>query len=136
MRAMYTSDVGCMYQDAYILGRLLADRRTTLANVESALKVYESVRLPAASAVVERARITGLMYEFDGPGYYDGSMEDLQKEKAALEELGAQLKEQWSWQWKSSFEVDWKEALNKYEKDCLGAVNGAHRMSWFKCFIQ
>lgn len=75
------------------------------------------------------------MYEFDGPGYYDGSIEDSEKEKAALVELGEQLKDQWSWQWKSSFEVDWKEALTKYEKDYLAADEG-NNTSRFRCIIQ
>lgn len=101
--------------------------------MHSALKVYESVRLPFTSAVVDRAHVTGLMYEFNGPEHYDGSLKGMPEERSALERLGKQLTHQWSWQWELPFEADWEKALEKYEQECL--VAGA-ASSKSRCLIQ
>ena len=87
------------FQDAYVLGRLLAHPSTTLERIPEVLKKYESVRLPAANSVVHRSRLAGLLYEFNGKDLYDGS--DLPKEQLdrSYNELTEAILDQWKWQW-------------------------------------
>ncbi|CDO69443.1 hypothetical protein BN946_scf184817.g3 [Trametes cinnabarina] len=110
-------------QDAYILGRLLADSRTTLARVPEVFRIYQDVRLPFAQRVVNEASKAGLMYEFNWPGLYDGTTpqaaseeEALALEKRQLEELGEAIQDVWQWQWKERFEEQWEDAKERYER--------------------
>ncbi|KAI0365439.1 FAD/NAD(P)-binding domain-containing protein [Pilatotrama ljubarskyi] len=114
---------GQAIEDAYILGRLLADPRTSLARVSDVFRIYQDVRLPFARGVVSNARKAGLMYEFNWPGLYDGSPvqgvpeeEALVVEKKQLAELGAAIQEIWQWQWKERFEDQWEEAETQFEQ--------------------
>ena len=51
-------------QDAYILGRLLTDPALTTDNVAAVLQIYDDIRRPVASDVVERSLRLGFLYEF------------------------------------------------------------------------
>ncbi|KAF8991669.1 hypothetical protein BDQ17DRAFT_1313282 [Cyathus striatus] len=53
---------GQAIEDAYILGKLLANHSTRRA--EDILRVYEKVRLPFAQQAAEKSRVNGIMYEF------------------------------------------------------------------------
>lgn len=66
--------------------------------------------------MVERAHVTGMMYEFSAPGAYDGLARNAEDERVALKELGEKIRWQWSWQWQSPFEADWNEAMTNYEE--------------------
>ncbi|KAI0820656.1 hypothetical protein BC628DRAFT_1422680 [Trametes gibbosa] len=108
---------GQAIEDAYILGRLLADGRTTLGLVPEVLRVYEGVRLPFARAVVSNARKTGLMYEFSWPGMYDGIPRragEREDSEAELEELGGAIRELWQWQWEGKVEEQWEQVQRNY----------------------
>ncbi|KAI0352415.1 FAD/NAD(P)-binding domain-containing protein [Trametes cingulata] len=114
---------GQAIEDAYILGRLLADPRTSLARVPDVFRIYQDVRLPFARGVVNNARKAGLMYEFSWPGLYDGSPAQglseeaaLAVEKQQLADLGEAIQEIWQWQWKERFEDQWEEAETQYER--------------------
>ncbi|KAI0637469.1 hypothetical protein C8Q77DRAFT_1086146 [Trametes polyzona] len=114
---------GQAIEDAYILGRLLADGRTTLKRVPDVLKIYEAVRLPFAREVVSNARKAGLMYEFHWPGLYDGTLpggiEGERRnawERKRLTELGEAIQEIWQWQWKERVEDQWEDVDRRYEE--------------------
>ena len=103
-------------QDAYILGRILGDPRTTLSRVPAALRVYEAVRLPFARTVVRDAHTAGRMYEFNGgPGLYDGVDADEADTRARLAELERAIVEIWEWQWKTPAEAQWAEVERQLE---------------------
>jgi len=72
-------------KDAFVLGRLLAYSLTTLDNVSAGLRAYQDVRLPAAQSVARNSKDLGRMYQFDAPGYYDGT--DRGNERKELEIL-------------------------------------------------
>lgn len=113
-------------QDAFILGRLLADPRTTLPLVSRAFQIYEDVRLPFARTVVNDARKVGLMYEFNWPGLYDGAArsesageggeEAMKEETRRLGELAEAIQEIWQWQWKEKVEDQWGEVDRRFEQ--------------------
>ncbi|KAI0766227.1 hypothetical protein BD413DRAFT_673079 [Trametes elegans] len=114
---------GQAIEDAYVLGRLLADPRTTLARVPDVLRIYQEVRLPFAREVVNNARKAGLMYEFNWPRLYDGSRvavgseaEADEAERRQLSELERAIQEIWQWQWTERVEDQWDEAARLYEK--------------------
>ncbi|KAI8984807.1 hypothetical protein BD414DRAFT_515518 [Trametes punicea] len=114
---------GQAIEDAYILGRLLADSRTNLARVPEVMRIYQAVRLPFAQRVVNDARKAGLMYEFNWPGLYDGSRpegiseeEALELEKEQLSVLERAIQDLWKWQWMEHFEDQWEEAERRYEQ--------------------
>lgn len=85
-------------QDAYILGRLLSHPLTHRANIPDVLRIYEEIRLPFANDVVRNSRLTGLMYEFTAPGYYDGNDRTPAREKEGLQKLGKAIEKNWEWQ--------------------------------------
>ena len=110
---------GQAIEDAYILGRLLADPRVSLAEVPAVLKLYERVRLPFANDVARRARDVGLMYEFNAPGYYDGpesataterSDKDTERDREELDRLGDAIHKMWEWQWTENADAQWVQA--------------------------
>ncbi|PCH41805.1 hypothetical protein WOLCODRAFT_71361, partial [Wolfiporia cocos MD-104 SS10] len=99
---------GQAIEDAYILGRLLTHPLATPSRVPEVLRIYQSVRLPFAKTVLQRARATGRMCEFNGEGCYDGRA--CPDERERLEELGQALYRQWQWQWQWRFDDQWDVA--------------------------
>ncbi|KAH9911102.1 uncharacterized protein BXZ73DRAFT_57355 [Epithele typhae] len=122
---------GQAIEDAYLLGTLLTDPRTSPPRLPRVLEIYQAVRLPFARAVVRNARAVGLMYEFNSPGLYaadpargeptavgvrseevtaaaaDGDGDGL---KRRLGELERAIRGMWQWQWKEKVEEQWAEA--------------------------
>ncbi|KAI0751934.1 hypothetical protein C8Q80DRAFT_1160297 [Daedaleopsis nitida] len=122
METHFGAGGGQAIEDAYILGRLLADPRTTLVRVAGALKIYEDIRLPFARSVVKNAAKIGLMYEFNSPGLYDGrpvsaasEEEEFETTKSRLRELGEAAQELWKWQWETKVEEQWEETERQLE---------------------
>jgi len=95
------------FQDAHILGRLLSHPAVNKTNLNTALKVYQSVRLPFASSIVERSRETGFIYEFNSPGL---EWEDDANMKPSTEKIVQAVYDQWSWQWEKTPDMDWAQA--------------------------
>ncbi|KAL1937333.1 hypothetical protein VTO73DRAFT_13846 [Trametes versicolor] len=144
---------GQAIEDAFILGRLLADPRTTLPLVSRAFQIYEDVRLPFARTVVNDARKVGLMYEFNWPGLYNGAPlsesegeggEDVMKEETRqLGELAEVIQEIWQWQWKEKVEDQWGEVDRRFEqlvkdKDGVAAASDAEKKVQrrsYKCLV-
>ncbi|EMD35854.1 hypothetical protein CERSUDRAFT_106536 [Gelatoporia subvermispora B] len=114
MTTHFGAGAGQAIEDAYILGRMLTDPRTTLDLVPEVLRIYQSIRLPFSSTVVSLANETGLMYEFNAPGHYDGS--DVPDERGCLEQLGRDIAQQWSWQTDETFFEHWKRAEKAFEE--------------------
>ena len=85
------------------MGRILADPRVTLDNVGAALRIYDNIRRPIGNGVVEKSRMTGFMYEFNSPGFENS--EKLTEDD--LTSLGAQIRNQWCWQWETDPDDDW-----------------------------
>ncbi|TFK48371.1 FAD/NAD(P)-binding domain-containing protein [Heliocybe sulcata] len=98
---------GQAIEDAYVLGRFLADPAVTIDKVTDILRVYEQARLPFANAIVANATATGYLYEFNGPGWDDN---DRSNEDEKLHALGKQIEKQWEWQWTKDFREDWQRA--------------------------
>jgi hypothetical protein len=100
-------------KDAFVLGRLLAHPLTTSDNVHAALKAYQDVRLPASHFVVRKSEDMGYMYEFDAPGYYDGT--DRGNEQEELELLKEKIIDSWCWG-ESGAIAEWLEAEKKLQE--------------------
>ncbi|TBU59381.1 hypothetical protein BD310DRAFT_1010505 [Dichomitus squalens] len=112
---------GQAIEDAYILGRWLADPQITLSRVPDVLRIYQDVRLPFARKVVRDAGKAGLMYEFNYPGLYDGSPISASSEeqevdllKKPLDELGEAIRDLWRWQWEEKVDLQWDVAEARY----------------------
>lgn len=97
-------------KDAFILGRLLSDRRVTSKNVNTALQVYDTIRRPFGNGIVERVRAAGLLYEFNGmpsnireEGIRSGDMQELRK-------LGESIYQKWEIQWTELPDEGWRDA--------------------------
>ncbi|KAI1794422.1 hypothetical protein LXA43DRAFT_1059245 [Ganoderma leucocontextum] len=123
---------GQAIEDAYILGRWLADPRTSLSRVPDVLRIYQDVRLPLARKVVRDAGRVGLMYEFNYPGLYDGSPISASSEEEEEELLRQQLsglqeaiRDMWRWQWQEKVEDQWDEVERQYSKIVNGGKTGA-----------
>jgi salicylate hydroxylase len=58
---------GQAIEDAWILGRLLGDDRTTLSTLPSVLAVYEQVRKPIVQAIASRSTHAGQIASFCAP---------------------------------------------------------------------
>ena len=93
-----------LQQDAHILGRLLSNKLVTKDTLSMALQIYQIIRQPFASNVVEKSRETGFLYEFNAPGY------EVCEDKQSLKRLSEKVFENWSWQWKLDVEEDWDRA--------------------------
>ncbi|KAL6299978.1 hypothetical protein BKA93DRAFT_819684 [Sparassis latifolia] len=106
---------GQAIEDAYILGRLLAHPHTNLTLVPDVLRIYEGIRLPFGSGVIRTTRKTGLLYEFNAPGYYDGTAPHDDGERLQLQALGEAIREQWKWQWEEPFDLQWEQAEEALE---------------------
>ena len=105
----------CRSQDAYILGRLLADPRMSPRHVSAVLRLYERVRLSFALDISRRARDVGLMYEFNAPGYFYDSPRDELIEREKLDGLGEAIRCMWEWQWTEKFDDQWEVAKQGLE---------------------
>ena len=123
------------------MGMLLNDPRTTIANAADVLRIYETVRLPFARAVVQNAAKVGRMYEFNYPGLYDGiDTEDVEETKRRLRELEGAIKDLWQWQWKEPVQEQWTEAARLLD-GVLGAEEKAEakeagtKKAWKWCCV-
>jgi len=104
-------------QDAHILGRLLSDPAISKSNLDAALEVYQSIRLPFANSIVERSRETGFIYEFNSPGLEweddDGNEDDNMQCRGSdkqAEKITKAVYDRWAWQWQQTPDVDWVKA--------------------------
>jgi salicylate hydroxylase len=102
-------------QDAFVLGRLLAHPLTTLDNVPAALKAYQDVRLPAAQLVARNSKHTGWMYQFNMPGYYDGT--DQGNERGELEILQEMIISHIESYGQGSAIDEWQQAERKLQEN-------------------
>ena len=71
-------------KDAFVLGRLLAHPLTTLDNVHVALKAYQDVRLSVAQSIALNSKRAGWIYQFNLPGYYDGTDQGNEREELEI----------------------------------------------------
>ncbi|KAG1888349.1 hypothetical protein F4604DRAFT_1092037 [Suillus subluteus] len=114
-------------KDAFVLGRLLAHSLTTLDNVPVALKAYQDVRLPFTQFVTRESGLTGKMYDFRAPGYYDGI--DRGNEREEMEILKEKIIDHWDWQsqGEGSAVAQWVKAERQLQEDSYngGCENGA-----------
>jgi len=101
-----SAGAGQAMEDAYILGRLLADEMTGKNIVADALKIYQDIRLAVGRNIVAVSRDVGMMYEFNGPDYDGVDRED----RDAIKRWGETLYKKWSFQWTGSPEDDWQRA--------------------------
>ncbi|KAI0769448.1 FAD/NAD-P-binding domain-containing protein [Trametes elegans] len=90
---------GQAIEDAFILAELLGHPSTTLSSLSGALAVYEAVRLPMDNHVLRGSRVSGDMYEFNGPLGDD------------LPRLGTQIGHQWDWLWETTPEGERERAF-------------------------
>lgn len=105
---------GQAIEGAYILGHLLANLPKACLPIEpqtllpNTLKVYDAIRRPFASRVVETSRRTGFLYEFSQPNPsspINGPVALPERElldsgdMEALKKLGEKCFENWSLQW-------------------------------------
>ena len=131
-------------QDAYVLGRWLADPRTSLSRVPDVLRIYQDVRLPFARKVVRDAGKVGLMYEFNYPGLYDGSPisapskeEEEELLKKNIDELFGGIRDLWRWQWQEGVEDQWDAVETQYLKVVSGVRSGktGRKEGWKMCLV-
>jgi salicylate hydroxylase len=105
-----------------VLGRLLAHPLTTLDNVHVALKTYQDIRLSVAQFIGRKSEDLGYMYEFDAPGYYDGT--DRGNEGEELELLKEKIVEdQRGWDGEGGAVAGWLRAERKLQES-VGLCNG------------
>ena len=131
-------------QDAYVLGRWLADPRTSLSRVPDVLRIYQDVRLPFARKVVRDAGKVGRMYEFNYPGLYDASPISASSKEEGEELLNKQIAELydairdlWRWQWQERVEDQWDEVERQYSKIMSGLRSGkaGRKDRWKVCLV-
>ncbi|KAF2128279.1 FAD/NAD(P)-binding domain-containing protein [Dothidotthia symphoricarpi CBS 119687] len=61
-------------EDAYILARLIADSRTTAANLPNVLKIYDSIQRPSSQEAARQSFVNGLLYGFLDPRVANSSL--------------------------------------------------------------
>lgn len=93
---MYRRIISNASQDAYILATVLGHRRTTRANLPRALRIFDEIRRPAATAVVEASRMNGRYFSFevDGIDFARYSGPQLWDK---LQNLSGALVKNWEW---------------------------------------
>ncbi|EKM54679.1 uncharacterized protein PHACADRAFT_210465 [Phanerochaete carnosa HHB-10118-sp] len=115
MTTHFGAGAGQAIEDAYILGRLLAQPATNLSNVKDALRIYDAIRRPIASEIVERSLKMGFLYELSTDGLppgtdaakvHAGDRDELQKVIKVMTDL-------WTWHSASMPEEDWLRAQEK-----------------------
>ncbi|KAL5530919.1 hypothetical protein ACEPAG_3795 [Sanghuangporus baumii] len=115
---------GQAIEDSYILGKLLASPGVTKQNLLSVLQIYNAIRRPFGNHVVERSRMTGLLYEFNK------LPEDIDEGRARagsdieLGKLTRELYKKWEIQWSALPNVDWREAERMLREQ--GIPTGSH----------
>ncbi|KAH9486379.1 Salicylate hydroxylase [Psilocybe cubensis] len=92
------------FEDTYALCRLLAHPTVHKANLEDALKIYNEIRPPRASMVLERSIRMGRIYENYGPGLYD------------IPEMVQKLTGMWEPVWNFDLETQISRALQYFDK--------------------
>ncbi|KAJ7622250.1 hypothetical protein FB45DRAFT_838427 [Roridomyces roridus] len=107
MTPHFGAAAGQAIESAYILGRLLSHPTLTVASIPTALSIYSTIRQPFANHIVERSRITGLMYDLSVPGLYDGETGD---EEEGLKQIGEAIKRELAWVGRHGIKDDWKRA--------------------------
>lgn len=112
MSTHFGAGAGQAIEDAYVLGRLLAHPATDLSNVTDALRIYDAVRRPVASDVVERSLKVGLLYELVAEAFPSGT--DAAKVHAGdrdeLQKVAKEIMDMWVRQNASIPEEDWLRA--------------------------
>ena len=103
-------DLAGLKKDAFILGRLFSDKSVSKADILGVLRIYDTIRHPFGNGVVERARSTGFLYEFNNvPPEIDvqrarqGSVEELKK-------LGDEIQKKWVIMYGALPDVEWQMA--------------------------
>jgi salicylate hydroxylase len=81
--------------------------------VAEALKTYETVRRPAANAVVQRARRAGRMYQFNLDGWYNGDKCPTEREQ--LQIMSEEIYRQFQWIWEDGPDEAWETARKTRE---------------------
>ena len=103
-----------MFQDAFILGRLLADELVSKDCIEAALHVFESSRRPFSQDVVQRSQKFGRLLAFRSPA---NDRTYLAHESAAdLDRLKKIIQEEWEWQNKGGTLQEWEDAKRKLKE--------------------
>ncbi|KAK7056367.1 hypothetical protein VNI00_002921 [Paramarasmius palmivorus] len=97
---------GQAIEDAHILGRLLANEKTTLGNIEQVLSIYEKVRLPLAHKASERSWNNGLLYDFIHPDY---PLEPTAR-AVELKPVGQAVGDAFAWLGQGGCDDDWERA--------------------------
>ncbi|KAJ7304548.1 hypothetical protein DFH08DRAFT_985774 [Mycena albidolilacea] len=108
------SGAGQAIEDAYILATVLGHRRTTRANLPRALRIFDEIRRPAATAVVEASRMNGRYFSFevDGIDFARYSGPQLWDK---LQNLSGALVKNWEWTWTTSVDGSIQDALRMLE---------------------
>ncbi|KAJ3854849.1 hypothetical protein EV368DRAFT_80186 [Lentinula lateritia] len=117
---------GQAIEDAHLLGRLLAHPKAALSSpsrpstLPLILKLYESLRLPAAQKAARASYDNGLMYEFDYPGLVFGDSQRNANTRGPtpdeLKLLGEHIGESFTWLKEGDVEGDWQKAEAELEK--------------------
>lgn len=102
---------GQAIEDAYILASLLTDRFCEDRNsIPHIAEVYNTIRCPAANAILLASRDQGKWCELDHPGLTNFKEGD-SVPSDMLDKVFADISEAWEWVWMSSAEDDKKRAI-------------------------
>lgn len=101
-------------KDVFVLGRLLAHPLTTLDKVPAALKIYQDVRLPFAQLVARNSDRAGRMFQFNVPGYYDGTNRGNEGEE--LDILEETIMSHFDSQGQGGAPAEWQQAQRNLEE--------------------
>ncbi|KAJ7289283.1 hypothetical protein C8J57DRAFT_428970 [Mycena rebaudengoi] len=108
------SGAGQAIEDAYILATALGHRSTTRETLPRALRVFDEVRRPAATAVMEKSRMAGRYFSFDVDGVdFDRLAGPQLWDK--LQKLAGVVTQNWEWTWTTSVDTSIQEALRMLE---------------------
>ncbi|KAJ8597700.1 FAD/NAD(P)-binding domain-containing protein [Rhizopogon salebrosus TDB-379] len=105
---------GQTMEDAFVLGRLLAHPLTTLDKVPVALKIYQDIRLPFAQLVARNSDRAGRMFQFNVPGYYDGTNRGNEGEE--LDILEETIMSHFDSQGQGGAPAEWQQAQRNLEE--------------------
>ena len=99
------SGVGQAFEDGYILATVLAHPSVTLANLPTALTVYDDVRRPFSQNVQQGSDRNGMNYQLLRIGWENISEEDSRAGRYPSELLGKleqELQKQTRWMYEAS----------------------------------
>ncbi|KAF9026005.1 FAD/NAD-binding domain-containing protein [Hymenopellis radicata] len=105
------SGAGEAIEDAYILAALLSDPSTTLSTIPTALRAYESIRLPHANDVQQRSALSSDMACLNDPRFSKLVGDATEADMGKLWDLGFAIVENWKWAWTTDIDDDLEEAL-------------------------